>query len=106
MKRILCYEVLLETEIAVTPDRLGFRPNVFVDITDYLDRKIEIMKIYQRDRGFSLPAERGGCPGFVSLPWCCLRPPGSGGFHAAAGNNMTRECFLPLINLDGKRENK
>ncbi len=60
VKRILCYEVLSETEIALTPDRLGFRPNVFVDITDYLDRKIEIMKIYQSEIGdFPFPRSEG-----------------------------------------------
>ena len=42
-------ETLSETEFAPsTPDN-SFIPNVFVDITKYIDKKIEIMKIYKSE---------------------------------------------------------
>jgi len=45
--RVLCYEILSSTEAA--PPQLGhaFMPNVFIDITPYIERKIEIMALYE-----------------------------------------------------------
>ncbi len=51
IKRILAYETLSETEFGIRPDTLGFRPNVFVDIGDYLERKLEIMQIFAGELG-------------------------------------------------------
>jgi len=49
IRRILMYETLSETEFAPTLTGHEFKPNVFVDITDFLDKKIEIMKIYKSE---------------------------------------------------------
>ena len=49
IKRILCYEVLSETEFCLGESKMNFRPNVFVDITDTLDHKIEILQTYRRE---------------------------------------------------------
>lgn len=38
VKRVLAYETLSETEFGLNPDTNGFRPNVFVDITDHLEK--------------------------------------------------------------------
>lgn len=46
VKRILAYETLSETDYGINPDLNGFRPNVFVDISGYLETKIEIMRLY------------------------------------------------------------
>jgi LmbE family N-acetylglucosaminyl deacetylase len=46
IRRILCMEVLSETEFAPALPEKVFIPNYFVDISDHLDEKIEIMKIY------------------------------------------------------------
>lgn len=46
LKKILFYEVLSETEIMNK-----FKPNVFVDISEYIDRKVEIMNIYRTEVG-------------------------------------------------------
>lgn len=51
IKRVLAYETLSETDFNINPDSKGFKPNVFVDISDYLDQKIEIMKIYKSEMG-------------------------------------------------------
>lgn len=51
VKRVLAYETLSETNFEINPDSNGFRPNVFVDITDYLEKKAEIMKVYHSEIG-------------------------------------------------------
>lgn len=57
IKRILCYETLSETDFGINPDYNGFRPNVFVNIEDFIDKKIDIMKIYESELG-KLPFPR------------------------------------------------
>jgi N-acetylglucosamine malate deacetylase 1 len=49
IKRILSYETLSETEFGINPDNNFFRPNVFVNIKDFLEKKVEIMKIYESE---------------------------------------------------------
>ncbi|GIQ69985.1 GlcNAc-PI de-N-acetylase [Xylanibacillus composti] len=51
VKKIMCYETLSETDFDIHPDGNLFRPNVFVDITDYLDEKIKIMTHYSSEMG-------------------------------------------------------
>ncbi|MBK7843496.1 MAG: PIG-L family deacetylase [Bdellovibrionales bacterium] len=43
---IRAYETLSETEFGLRPEDPGFRPNLFVDISQFLERKIEIMRLY------------------------------------------------------------
>ncbi len=38
------YETLSETEFSIRPDDNGFRPNLWIDISPYLEEKIEIMR--------------------------------------------------------------
>jgi N-acetylglucosamine malate deacetylase 1 len=49
IKKILMYETLSETEFAPALSENVFNPNVFVDISEYLEEKIEIMKIYKSE---------------------------------------------------------
>lgn len=49
IKRILMYECISETEISPALPENIFIPNVYSDITDYIDNKIEIMKIYESE---------------------------------------------------------
>ncbi|MFL0606838.1 PIG-L deacetylase family protein [Cylindrospermopsis raciborskii G7] len=51
IRRILCYETLSETDFGINPDTRGFTPNSFVDITRYINKKIEIAKMYQTEMG-------------------------------------------------------
>lgn len=48
IKRIMAYETLSETEFGF---KESFKPNCFVNITDYLNKKIEIMKLYNGEMG-------------------------------------------------------
>jgi len=57
IKRILAYETLSETEFGINPDSNGFRPNVFIDISAQLDRKIDILNCYAPELG-SFPFPR------------------------------------------------
>ena len=51
IKRVLMYECISETEFApALPERM-FIPNYFVDISDQIDEKLEIMKIYASELG-------------------------------------------------------
>ncbi len=51
VKKVCVYETLSETEFGMRLDDSGFKPNMWVNITDYLDRKIEIMKIFESELG-------------------------------------------------------
>ena len=48
IKKVLMYETLSETEFNFTDERI-FSPNIFVDISEYLDKKINVMKIYESE---------------------------------------------------------
>lgn len=47
IKLICAYETLSETEFGLKPEDPGFRPNLFVNISKYLNKKIKIMSIYK-----------------------------------------------------------
>ncbi|QZY54307.1 PIG-L deacetylase family protein [Crassaminicella profunda] len=49
IKKILMYECISETEIAPSLPENIFIPNVFSDITDFIDKKIEIMSMYESE---------------------------------------------------------
>lgn len=49
VKKVLAYETLSETDFTINPDANHFRPNVFVSIENYLDKKVEIMKVYESE---------------------------------------------------------
>lgn len=49
IKRILMYEALSETEFAPAVVENAFVPNYFVDITNFISKKKEIMSIYESE---------------------------------------------------------
>lgn len=49
VEKVLAYETLSETDFTINPDANNFRPNVYVNIDKYLDKKIEIMNIYESE---------------------------------------------------------
>ena len=76
VKRVLSYETLSETDFGLIANQ-AFNPNVFIDISDYLTKKLEIMNIYASEVGeFPFPRSneairalatlRGGASGFKS----------------------------------------
>lgn len=51
IKKILMYECISETEFAPALAEKAFLPNYFVDITDFLDSKLDIMKVFESELG-------------------------------------------------------
>lgn len=51
IKQILMYECISETEFAPVLAEKAFLPNYFVDITDFVDTKLDIMKIFESELG-------------------------------------------------------
>jgi LmbE family N-acetylglucosaminyl deacetylase len=49
IKKIYMIETLSETEFAPSTKEDSFIPNVFVDISKYMDKKIEIMKVFESE---------------------------------------------------------
>jgi N-acetylglucosamine malate deacetylase 1 len=49
VEKILCYETLSETNFGCKPEDVGFKANVFVDITPFLEKKMEIMAIFESE---------------------------------------------------------
>jgi LmbE family N-acetylglucosaminyl deacetylase len=46
IKKIMMMETISETEFSSVSNSSYFKPNVYVDVSDYLAKKIEIMRIY------------------------------------------------------------
>ncbi len=76
VRRVLTYETLSETDFGLRPDQI-FTPNVFVDIGDWLDAKIDLMRVYKLEMAafpFPRSAEairalatvRGAASGFLA----------------------------------------
>lgn len=51
IKQVLMYECISETEFAPALAEKAFIPNYFVDISEYFQGKVEIMKIYESELG-------------------------------------------------------
>ena len=51
VKKVCAYETLSETECGMRTDDPGFKPNMWVDITHFMDKKIEIMNVYKSEVG-------------------------------------------------------
>jgi LmbE family N-acetylglucosaminyl deacetylase len=76
VQRVLAYETISETEFGLSGEA-GFQPNFFIDIGGYLERKLEIMAVYQTELGaFPFPRSiealralatlRGSTSGFLA----------------------------------------
>ncbi len=76
IKRVLAYETLSETDASIGR-RDAFDPNVFIDISEWLEDKIRILKYYESELGeFPFPRSeeavralsqvRGAASGFVA----------------------------------------
>lgn len=50
IEKLLLYETLSETEFAPAIRNNAFIPNLFNDITKYMDKKLEIMKLYTTEQ--------------------------------------------------------
>lgn len=60
IRSVRVYETLSETEFGLRPDDSGFRPNLFIDISPFLEQKLNIMNIYASEMAeFPFPRSRG-----------------------------------------------
>src|SRR5919106_131082 len=59
VKRVVCYETLSSTDAAPPRWDRAFVPNIYTDITPYIDRKIEVMEMYATEIHTD-PMPRGG----------------------------------------------
>lgn len=51
LREVLMYECLSETEFAPALPERAFMPNCYIDISDAMDEKIELMRIYESELG-------------------------------------------------------
>jgi N-acetylglucosamine malate deacetylase 1 len=51
VKRTLAYETVSETDFSLKPGQSAFKPNVFVNIEGYIEKKINIMNIFRSEIG-------------------------------------------------------
>ena len=51
IKKIYMMETLSETEFSLSTKEDSFAPNVFVDISEFMDKKIKLMNIYESEIG-------------------------------------------------------
>ncbi len=85
IKRILSYETISETDFGLDFSR-QFIPNVFVDISSFLDDKIKIMGVYASELGvFPFPRSE------VSIESLARYRGSSSGFKAAEAFQLLRE---------------
>lgn len=47
IKKVCCYETLSETEFSINPLHAAFKPNLFVDVSNFFEKKVEIMNHYE-----------------------------------------------------------
>ena len=88
VKRVLAYETPSETDFGIDPRDSGFNPNVFVDIGRQMERKIELMKIYESEIGeFPFPRSEKILRALAQLHGS------QAGFEAAEAFMLLREQF-------------
>lgn len=85
VKRVLAYETLSETDFSLSRCE-GFRPNVFVDVAQYLDDKLRAMDIYASELGsFPFPRSHEAIRALATLRGA------ASGFRAAEAFELLRE---------------
>lgn len=68
VKRVMAYETVSETDYGLKPGDGGFRPNVYIDISRYLERKLEIFKVYKSEVGeFPFPRSEKAISALASV---------------------------------------
>jgi N-acetylglucosamine malate deacetylase 1 len=68
IKRGLAYETISETDFGMKPEDGGFRPNIYIDISNYLEEKLDILEIFQSEMGeFPFPRSRKAISALANL---------------------------------------
>ena len=85
VRRVLAYETLSETEFGLSAGS-GFQPNCFIDISDFLERKLELMAVYQSELGvFPFPRSIEAIRALAALRGA------ASGYEAAEAFHLLRE---------------
>ena len=85
VKRVLAYETLSETDFGLGTDQ-AFRPNVFVDISNFVSKKLEAMDTYVSEVGdFPFPRSNEAIRALAILRGC------ASGYKAAEAFELLRE---------------
>ncbi|MAD95352.1 MAG: GlcNAc-PI de-N-acetylase, partial [Rhodobacteraceae bacterium] len=80
------YETPSETDFGIDPRDSGFKPTVFIDISKQLDRKLELMRIYESEIGdFPFPRSETALTALAHLRGS------QAGFLAGEGFMLLRE---------------
>ena len=59
IKQVIAYETISETEYGMKPEDGGFRPNLFEDISEFVEKKLTIMSHYESEMAeFPFPRSR------------------------------------------------
>lgn len=68
VKRVLAYETLSETEFGMKPGDGGFKPNVWINISSQLEKKLEILEMFESEIGdFPFPRSRRNFEALATL---------------------------------------
>ena len=82
----MLYETISETDIAFGVSTGKFKPNIYVDISTFLDKKVAVMELYEGETGeFPFPRSEKAIRGLA-----CYRG-ASAGFVAAEAFMLMRE---------------
>lgn len=85
VKRVLAYETLSETDFVLRSDQ-SFRPNLFVNIKDFLEKKQQILDIYASELGkFPFPRSKEAIHALATVRGA------ASGFDAAEAFELLRE---------------
>ncbi|TJY41962.1 PIG-L family deacetylase [Cohnella pontilimi] len=88
VRKVLAYETLSETEFGLNPDANGFRPNVYVNISDFMDRKWSIMQTFDSEIAeFPFPRSK------VSMEALARYRGSAAGVHAAEAFMLLKEVI-------------
>lgn len=86
VKRVLAYETISETDFTINPCDPEFKPNVFVDVGEHLEQKVELMNIYKSEIG-DYPFPRSG----IALEALAQLRGSQAGYNAAEAFMLLRE---------------
>jgi len=87
VQRVLAYETLSETDFALGEPSI-FRPNYYVDISNHLERKLEVLQTYKSELDeFPFPRSIEAVRALAKLRGC------TAGFNAAEAFQLLRERF-------------
>ena len=51
VKRVLTYETLSETNFSLTQPAINFCPNLYIDISNHLEKKLQLLSVYRSELG-------------------------------------------------------